>query len=226
MWKKWAACRPREHPALGVGLAGVGPRGPVEPVSWTSLQRRWFGRAAFCLRWAESVGQGANVGVPLAGRSVRCLRRLPGEWRALVADRLQAGGGAMSNVWPGAAGVRESTSNERRPRGAGGLADWPGSVSPRVDAGKPGSPTVGRRQGNGATTTPRVPSETVRWAAATVTVWRPTRASLVDGPARPAEGAGRRRGGLQCAQLAVSQLRATVSNRQVLVKRSSGSLPA
>lgn len=97
----------------------------------------------------------------------------------------------MSNVWPGEAGVRESTSNERRPRGADGLADWPGSASPRVDAGKPGSlKTVGRYRGNGATTTPRVPSETVRWAA-TVTVWRPTRASLVAGmdpqDQRPAE---------------------------------------
>lgn len=77
----------------------------------------------------------------------------------------------MSNVWPGEAGVRESTSNERRPRGADGLADWPGSASPRVDAGKPRSlKTVGRYRGNGATT--------------------------------------------------------TVSNRQVLVKRSSGGLPA
>lgn len=137
----------------------------------------------------------------------------------------------MSNVWPGEAGVRESTSNERRPRGADGLADWPGSASPRVDAGKPGSlKTVGRYRGNGATTPPRVPSETVRWAA-TVTVWRPTRASLVAGmdPQETKDQqrrAGRRRGGLQCAQLAVSQLRATVSNRQVLVKRSSGGLPA
>jgi len=187
---KWAACRPREHPALGVGLlAGVGPRGPVEPVSWTSLQRRWFGRAAFCLRWADSVGRGANVGVPLAGRSVRCLRRLPGEWRALVADRLHAGGGAMSNVWPGEAGARESTSNERRPRGAGGLEDRPGTVSPRVDVGKPGRQTVGRCRENGATPTPRVPDETVRWAAtATATVCRPTRARLMNGSARPAEG--------------------------------------